>query len=184
MANPTEKLGAVVMPLLAQTELNIVNKLVAVNTETLVAINALSAKLDVLEKMFDKQKRPLKVAKAAPSQETVEQAITNGVATNNDKFPTNKRNYFIQRFKNDEAFRNKYYTDDIKTVAEVDPSINKPGAKDASKMHNRAAFTYKYLGEKKPTIIEEVDKEYKQATAAFEAKNKQPQQTVDTGAAS
>ncbi len=127
-ADQGAKLQALLNAALVPVKTEIMNNSHANTQEILLGQAALMARMDVIEGLVAKEKKTPARKDAATLAEGKE---TDATAAANDKFPTNVLLFFRQKFTTDPAFRDEFFTPEIKeTVSKIEGiDKKKPDAK-------------------------------------------------------
>ena len=149
------------------SEKNVINAVILENTQLKVQIDTVKARMEVIEAIVAGQKK--QVTRAAKPVETVEV-----VAATKKNFPINKMLYFKQQFQENEEFRNKYFTPEIKEIIDNTEAVKSKTTPEA-KLGAQATGCYRHINEKTPDIMKDVEKLYKDEKNKYETLAKQPQ---------
>lgn len=180
-ADGAQKLASLIKPLIEEGIKRANDHTTAQMQEVLIAVGKLEARMELLEKLVtEKKKAPRAEKKAAgdaPAATPDPAAVVAQPKEAPKAFPVNKLVYFRDLYKNNQAFRDKYTTPEIKALIDKDETIQGK-AKEDQKLIAMASFVWGYIKNNQANVMEQIEKEYAEAKQAHEAANKQ-QQTVE-----
>lgn len=150
------------------SEKNVINAVILENTQLKVQFDTIKARMEVIEAIVAGQKK--QVTRTAKPAETATEPTP--VAKKN--FPINKLLYFKQQFQENEEFRNKYFTPEIREIVDNTEAVKSKTTPEA-KLGAQATGCYKHINEKLPNVIDEIGKLFKEEKVKHETLAKQPQ---------
>ncbi len=175
--DPTQKLAALLAPLLNDVKKELKEHQVIQSQEVLIAINRLETKIDLMEKLLADKRKP--VARAEKKVDGTDAGAPVPTAAGEKKsFATNKLIYFREQFKTNPEYRAKYFTPEIQALCAADAVVASK-VKEDQKLLAQASFTWNFIKLNNPTTGEAIEKEYQAAKQAHEAANKPAQQSVE-----
>jgi len=180
-SNPADgaaKLATVFKPLLDEQGKSVREYIVANTQEVLLAIERLTAKVDTLEKVVGEKKKQVRAEKKEPAAGAPAEAAVEAPATAQKNFTNNKLVHFRNKFKEDQTFRDKYATAEIRELMDKDESIQKK-ADAAQKLTLMGTFCWNHIKANKKEAFDMFEKEFNEAKKASEEANKAQQQTVE-----
>jgi hypothetical protein len=149
----------------------------------LLSVQELNSKIIVLEKILAEKKKPAVRAAAKPTEGTATAEapeVATEAAPDNKKttFIANKLVYFRENYKKNPEYRQKYVSAELRKMLDEDPVIAGKQKED-QKLIAESTFCWKYFSSQDKETLTKIENEYKEAKAAHEALNKQPQQAVE-----
>jgi hypothetical protein len=175
---PTDKLNYVLAPLLSATALAINQHTTATNTELIILIQQLCARMDMLEKLVGDAKAKKAVATREKKTDASKPAATEAPAVKS--FPISKLVWWRQTYKENDTYRNSYITTELRNTMDAEQTIYSKAAGPA-RLTAEATFlwnTFKTAANKE--MFDRIGADYEAAKKEYEKAKAQPQQEPDS----
>ena len=181
-ADGAAKLATVIKPLLDEVSKSIREYGSANTQELLLAVEKLSARFDVLEKLVGEKKKPVRTEKkevvVGTPVETGTEVATPVDPNARKNFANNKLVYFRDQFKTNPVYRARYVTPEVQALMEKDDTI-KVKTNELQKLAAQAIFCWNYFKANKADVYQDIDVHFQAAKKAYDEANKPQQQTAD-----
>lgn len=177
-ADGAAKLAVVFKPMLDQVKEELKSHVTVQLQDLAIALDKVHTKIDVLEKLVGEKKKTVREKKDVAAPAAGAEVQVQQPAGAQKSFASNKLVWFRDLYKNNETFRTKYATAEVRALMDKDEEIR--GKKnDQQRLTAEATFVWNWIKQNRKDVMSEIDTAFDEAKKAHEAANKPQQATAE-----